>query len=841
MKRKSLSLFLIVGAAMLQCCSVDALREELAPDGVRTVFDVSSPATSTDARTAIGEKKDDRYPVLWQPGDRLCINGAQSEPLPDTYEPSSSAKFVFEGVLLDSPYHAAYPASAVSAYNEGSAILTIPEAQEYVAGSFDPDAAVMFAAGSGMGLTMTMGVGFMRIRINPGSHTGHKIVRVVLKSNGTEKMSGPFSCDFRSLAESSDGKGGVRLDIPGGIELGEEVIIAFAARNYESGVRMEIVDANGHFMRRTLNAALNVEAGHIYKTSLTFEPSGMYIGTDLPSGEESTPILHTWKDMEAASPVLNSHASAYQRSCLTLIGETSVQPDTTLYQFINGHVGVCYPRFIEDGNGGWLMFYHYGNTSTWAGNYSFFLRSKDLKNWTFGQKLFNYKNNQQSPNYNSTELPKKFTRAYAGTDLCHLPDGRILAVAATRALSKYQQRPLDNGLAIRYSSDGGDTWTDDQLVMVGTCWEPYPLVLDSGVIQIYYTDSSPYYPEGNTLWGGTAVTSTGSSYIWSDDNGATWHHEDGNGEHFHAFRQVRKTATDGTRLYTDQMPVVLKLNNGAGLVGAMESAVSTYSGFRISLAYTGADGDWGVPGSDGKLPADRNDCFVAGAAPYITQFPSGETILVYNSNDVFYYQIGDATGRNFTIQRRMWEDKGFWGTLHVTGPNTLVAGLGGNRTSKSMRIGRFWLNHDIEAENLTVTADGRGDEWQGRQALYAGSTGSDQLLLRAAVSGDRLWLLAEAVAESPTVHVDLGLSGAFRRISLASQGLLSSQIEGVTAAVSPALTSDLRSGYVWELSVPLSALPSSYVPVRLAIEGDGFSDSITPATESLNAYPRIKY
>ena len=413
-------------------------------------------------------------------------------------------------------------------------------------------------------------------------------------------------------------------------------------------------------------------------------------------------------------------------------------------------------------------------------------------------------------------------------------------MAATRSLSKYKLRPLDNGLAIRYSSDEGATWTDDQLVMVGTCWEPYPLVLSSGRIHIYYTDAQPYYPEGNTLWGGTEVTSSGSSYIWSDDNGATWHSEDGSGEHYHAFRQVRKTASDGTKLYTDQMPVVLRLNNDAGLVGAMECAVSGISGFRISLAYTGADGDWGTPDANGCVPADRTNNFAQGAAPYLAQFPSGETVLVYNRDNVFYYRIGDAAGRNFQGERRVWTDTGFWGTLKVTGPNTLVAGLGGNQGTKSLRIGRFWLNHDIDAPAQTTTYDGNGAEWQGKQALYAGSTGGDQVILRAANDGySKLSLLVEAVTRNASVHVDLGVGGVLKRISLDASGLVSSQIDGVQAAVSPSTTSDMRPGYVWELSVPLESVPGTYYPVKLTIAGEGFTDTFQPSDSAISSLPRI--
>ena len=829
-----------VGLAIVVSCSVEPLKEE-APETtgpIRTVITASAPAQVT--KTGLGGKIGNQYPLLWQPGDVINVNGQASLPLANDFVPASSASFVFEGAL-NSPYYAAYPSSSVSGYGAGTATITIPQNQTYVAGSFDPAAAIMLASGDSEGLTFSMKMSFIHLTVNEGTHTGHRISRVVVSSNGTEKMSGAFTTDYSSLAPTGAANSSITVDIPGGLALGGDMFIAYPAQTYASGLSIEIVDESGHFMRKTSAAAHNPEAGHIYPTSLTFEPTGTYVGAELPAGDLANQLVHTWKDMESASPVTDSHASAYQRSCLTMIGETSNLPDTLLYQYASGHTGVCYPRFIKAGENKWLMFYHYGNEQTWAGNYSYFLTSPNLTDWSFGKKLFALKNSQHSPYYDSAELPETYRRAYAGTDLCRLPDGRILAVAATRAFSKYQLRPLDNGLAIRYSSDNGVTWTDDQLVMVGTCWEPYPIVLASGRIQIYYTDAQPYYPEGNSIWaGGTAVTGSGSSYIYSDDNGSSWHYEDAYGEHLHAFRQIRKTAANGTKLYTDQMPVVVRLNDGSGLVGAMECLVDPNNYYTISLAYTGADGDWGAVDANGCLPADRTNNFVQGAAPYITQFPTGETVLVYNRNNVFYYQIGDASGRNFQGERRLLEDTGFWGTLKVTGPNTVLAGLGGNKTLRSIRVARFWLNHDIKAPRQAITLDGNGDEWTGKEALYAGSTGEDQVILRAATSDySNLKLLVEAVTGNASVHVDLGVSGVLKRISLNSSGLVSSEIDGVEVRTLACMASDMRSGYVWEVSVPFVSNPGTAVPAKLTIEGDTFTDTFQPSSGAISALPRI--
>lgn len=836
MKNK-LSFLLILMAAGISCS-----REAAAPTVEDNDYTIVAATLPGGVRTALGEKTDGKYPVLWQPGDVIGINGAVSDPLDDGFTPSKSAQFRFSGAVLHEPYYGAYPASAVSSYSAGSAILTLPTEQRYVQGSFDPEAGLLVGVGGASGLTLRMPFCIMKITIAAGTHTSHAITSVKLKANGSEKMSGPFTTDYSTVSPAAGALNYVMVKSEAGIPLGSSVFIVYPAQEYADGISIEIEDSERHYMRMVSSSAHRPSAGKLYPTELTFEPNGTNISGSIPPLDEDIPEVHTWRQMNAGPVSENSHASASARSSLARIGGTLVEIPQEEYQYIDGHIGVCYPRFIQTADGEWLMFYHFGNTSTWAGNYSYYMRSPDLLDWTFERKLFAIKNNQQSASYDTEDLPKKFQRAYAGADLCNLPDGRILAVAATRALSKYQLRPLDNGLAIRYSSDGGRNWTDDQLVPVGTCWEPYPLVLPDGRIQIYYTDASPYYPEGNTTWNGVATTGSGTSYIWSDDNGASWHYQDGTGEHLHAFRQIRQTAGNGTKLYTDQMPCVLVLNAGAGLAGVCESKISQVGqsdSYKLSLAYSGSDCDWGTPDANGVLPESRNDRFCAGAAPYMLQFPSGETILCYNTNSKMYYRVGDAVAANFVGERQLLPNSGFWGSMRLTGTHSLVAGIGGNKTTRTIQLAQFWLNHDIPAPAKSVMLDGNGDDWSGTEALFAGSNGEGHVILRASHDGASLYLLAEAEGPVSTVHIDLMSSGALRRISVNAGGLISSAIEGVGAVCKEGLTSDLASGFVAEIYIPLSALAGTSVPVKLTAEGQGFSDSFQTVADNSTYLPRI--
>ena len=571
-------------------------------------------------------------------------------------------------------------------------------------------------------------------------------------------------------------------------------------------------------------------------------------GTKEEGGDGSGGI-HTWRELGQYEPVLNSHAGVTSHSNLTLIGGTYVQIPAEDLMMVEGELGVVYPRFVKTGAGDYLMFYHYGNTKaeTWAGFYCSYARSADLVGWKYEQKLFKMQGGQTSRIDGKT-----FTRYYAGADLCALPDGRIMVVAATRTSDDMRHRIKDNGLAIRYSSDNGHSWTDDKIVYVGTNWEPKPLVLPDGTIQIYYTDSRPYV-EG--VWD-KAVVSSGSSYIWSTNNGKSWLPADAEVTHKQAFKQVR-VIKDNTVVYTDQMPAVIVLNGTTRFAAAMESdrgnttntdsegKTSLANNMYVSLAWSGENYDWGEPDATGRMPEERADWFVKGASPYLAQFPSGETVLTYNDNTTFFYRLGDQNARNFGTAVRAFGtgtivSKGFWGTIYVTGPNTIVAGVGGTQTVKVMQVGQFWLNHDIKAPELTVKQDGDSREWGTGDAFFCGSSSEAHMLLRPARDSRNLYLLAEILGEGAYGKIELGVGNALKTIVVQSYGLRSSEFKNATGVSLAGEASDGRTGFACEVCIPLSEFSgATEIPVRATVMARDVNDSFGTTSQAVAALPRI--
>lgn len=542
----------------------------------------------------------------------------------------------------------------------------------------------------------------------------------------------------------------------------------------------------------------------------------------VPSGKRQTLVLASIDELNQAEVQANSHRQWIQRSILSPVAGTYIQLDKGVLQ----EEMPIYPRFIKTDDGDYLMFFHGGNSSTWAGNECSYARSKDLINWTFEKKLFAAKDMIDCTGASNR-------RGYAGANLLKLKDGSILAVASTRAIRNFRERVPDNGLAIRISMDGGHSWGDEQLVFVGSNWEPMPVLLPNGHIQIYYTDSQKL--NSDAFGAGNEVISTGSSYIESADGGKTWSYgSTAFADHARGFAQIRYTF-GSQQILTDQMPAVIALSGSSRLAAAAESFIgdANYKSY-VSLAYSDENGNWGTPDGDGVLPRDRVNKFTSGCAPYLVQFPSGETVLSYNASNVFYMRQGDADGKNFgeavkVFGQTLTTGKGFWGALYCPDNHRMVAGVGGS--GNVIQVGQFFLNHALHAATHAVTVDGNNSEWKNMDdAWWICSQGDTKATVRCATDATNVYFLFEVsdkdISKDDYIQVfvsdpekeDVGATSV--RVKASFEGLktqgnyaggwrekdfgasVSSSYDGT-----PSYNSDTDNGYLVEISLPKASLP----------------------------------
>ena len=100
-----------------------------------------------ETKTVFGAKDGVTYPKKWSEGDKISVNGIESDALTlGQGAGTACATFTFEtNGAPDAPYSVVYPSSA---YDGGTGKVTIPATQAYVEGSFDPAADIILGYGT---------------------------------------------------------------------------------------------------------------------------------------------------------------------------------------------------------------------------------------------------------------------------------------------------------------------------------------------------------------------------------------------------------------------------------------------------------------------------------------------------------------------------------------------------------------------------------------------------------------------------------------------------------------------------------------------------------------------
>ncbi|MHC4116172.1 MAG: exo-alpha-sialidase [Planctomycetota bacterium] len=252
----------------------------------------------------------------------------------------------------------------------------------------------------------------------------------------------------------------------------------------------------------------------------------------------------------------------------------------------------------------------------------------------------------------------------ANPELLQLANGRIMLT--------YNERPRDgkHHFAIRSctSEDGGKTWTASSVVYQADtiwgngCWEPAQIQLPSGEIQLYFANENPYRKSNEQE----------ISVVRSYDNGLTW---------------SKPTTICFRAGHRDGMPAPLVLKDGKGIVVAIEDNALGRK-FRPAIISTSMKDRWSQPYADGASPrrwwalADPLPENVNAAAPYIRQFPTGETVLscqIHEAGDepVMAVYVGDAEARNFSGKTTPFNTdpgkSGKWNSLFIKNATTVTA------------------------------------------------------------------------------------------------------------------------------------------------------------------------
>lgn len=267
--KKIISILLILPLLLLNAC-----QQKEADLVVENTISFEARITHPDeTKTEIGEKNGSSYPNYWSAGDAISVNGVTSSPLAENseYVGTSRANFTVTGVL-NPPYRCAYPASVVSSYNNGSAIITLPATQQMTATTYDPSAFIMVGSSGSASLSFSPLMSVIKLTV-PGSYDA-RISSVMFESLGSEKVSGPFNTDFSGISARSGATSRVNVYAYGdGAAFGSSMYLLIPAQTYASGMRFTIRATDGTQMSYSTSSSFTAVAGKVYTlTAKTYTP-----------------------------------------------------------------------------------------------------------------------------------------------------------------------------------------------------------------------------------------------------------------------------------------------------------------------------------------------------------------------------------------------------------------------------------------------------------------------------------------------------------------------------------------------------------------------------------------
>ncbi|WP_456408070.1 T9SS type A sorting domain-containing protein [Caldithrix abyssi] len=328
-------------------------------------------------------------------------------------------------------------------------------------------------------------------------------------------------------------------------------------------------------------------------------------------------------------------------------------------------------------------------------------------------------------------------------DLIQLSNGYVLLA--------YNPRPpkdnvdVEKRFAIRtaVSMDHGRHWLPWSRVYTASylfddgCWEPAPLQLPTGEVQLYMANEFPY-PNSNEQEI-TMLRSFDYGYTWSDT--------------------VTVSFREGHR---DGMPVPLLLQNEQGIAVAIEDNGWGDGQFKPTIVWSSFEDNWHSGTVMAQSPrrwralkaAFRIPDGEIGAAPYLAQLPSGEVLLSYQGTEgqhpsgnpdwrkvAMFTAIGDAQAKNFSRKSKPFnirpERTAMWNSLFVKNEHTVTAltsttNFSSEGASEIYVIDGYVLSEPQAPFVENITLDGRLTEavWQKADSLLIGAYSKTQVWLK---------------------------------------------------------------------------------------------------------------
>ena len=247
--------------------------------------------SAASTRTSLGALEGSSHKVYWSNGDKIAVNGVESDALADLAANTEMAGFSF-GSVLSTPYNVLYPASI---YDDATHV-TLPAVQTYKAGGFADGVFPMAgysADGSNLSVSHLCAIVKVSVLRAAADADEDKLVSVRFKGRNNEQVSGSFTIDYQNAtlagasAAAADKVVKVVKSLATATNAAAVYYVVVPAGTYSNGFDIIVQDANGHIMTKTKASPQTLAAGHLYSMpEFAFVPTGTELGVEISNAAQ---------------------------------------------------------------------------------------------------------------------------------------------------------------------------------------------------------------------------------------------------------------------------------------------------------------------------------------------------------------------------------------------------------------------------------------------------------------------------------------------------------------------------------------------------------------------------
>ena len=264
----------IVLMALACIAAISCAKETETPSTVTATSFVAEKEDFSTTKAVLNGKK-----VEWTAGDEIAVYGDAGAVKFTTNTAGAKGVFVSETAVTGSSFLMVSPFEAAKGAQAGKALVTVPENQSSVVGSFDPAAGISLSTATDLEQCVKFSNALALLRINVPSSFDGKVTKITVEAKGGESLAGDILVDPSTMDNvlSANGKAAVALNATSVMQAGE-YYLAVRPCAIASGIKLSVLFADMTLYTRESTGGFTFDANTIYDMG-TVGTTGWYVAT----------------------------------------------------------------------------------------------------------------------------------------------------------------------------------------------------------------------------------------------------------------------------------------------------------------------------------------------------------------------------------------------------------------------------------------------------------------------------------------------------------------------------------------------------------------------------------